>query len=167
LTAVGQVAANDMKKKLLSLLLVAAFPVAACAALGQSPASVASDGATKPSSMHAMAAVPAGQQSTVQLQSVVTQLGVTVNEYSAGGVVFAVTWSGPVMPDLSQILGSYFPQYKAAIQARPTGGLNAPVAVQTGQLVAHAFGHMRAFSGEAYAPALVPAGFNVSTLGAK
>lgn len=117
--------------------------------------------------MHAMAALPAVQQSTVQLQTVATQLGVTVNEYSAGGVVFAVTWSGPVMPDLSQILGSYFPQYKAAIQARPAGGLNAPVAVQTGQLVVHAFGHMRAFSGEAYAPALVPSGFDVTTLGAK
>ena len=35
--------------------------------------------------------------------------GTTVREYvDASGTVFAVSWSGPVLPDLKQLLGPYF-----------------------------------------------------------
>ena len=45
--------------------------------------------------------------------------GTVVNEYeSAEGNVFAVAWHGPFLPDMRQILGSYYDQYAQARQAQ-------------------------------------------------
>ena len=39
--------------------------------------------------------------------------GMIVKEYVApGGVVFGVSWRGPTMPDLQNLLGSYFPEFQ-------------------------------------------------------
>ena len=44
--------------------------------------------------------------------------GTVVREYvAADGKVFAVTFHGPFLPDMRQILGNYFEQYSAAMQA--------------------------------------------------
>ncbi|MFT3929105.1 MAG: DUF2844 domain-containing protein [Spongiibacteraceae bacterium] len=87
----------------------------------------------------------------------VTEAGVTVREYaSQQGVVFAVTWSGPSMPDLQQFLGGYFPQFHAAMAERRQRGVRGPVMLQQNDLVVESRGHMREFSGRAYAPNLLP-----------
>ncbi|WP_128596003.1 DUF2844 domain-containing protein, partial [Paraburkholderia kirstenboschensis] len=44
--------------------------------------------------------------------------GTVVREYlAADGTVFGIAWSGPQMPDLNEMLGSYFPQYVAGVKA--------------------------------------------------
>lgn len=81
-----------------------------------------------------------------------------VREYiSAAGRVFAVTWHGPLLPDLRQTLGSYFTQYQQAAAAPHSG--HRHLRIQEPDLVVHSRGHMRAFSGEAWVPSLLPPNF--------
>ncbi len=144
------------------LTLILTLPMGAWAVLGGNAATIEQDGQpAEVSSTHQLAQHSSG----VQQQSVLTAQNVTVTEYVAGGVVFAISWSGPVIPDMSRLLGTYFPQYAAKLQARQITGRNTPIAVQTPTLVVHASGHMRAYSGSAYAPALVPTGINLTALG--
>ena len=143
-------------------IIMAGLVSAAHAALGGAETSVAQDGSPVMllHRLHSVAAV-----SGVITQSVQTTSGVEVQEFSANGTVFAIRWAGSVVPDMSQLLGTYFPTYRAALFARSPVFRRAPVAVKQSGLVAHAGGHMRAYFGSAYAPALVPAGLDLSTLG--
>lgn len=140
-------------------LLALAAPVAQ-AALGQPLGSASRDGqpTASPRVMAAKAASGAGAVSGVSTQAVLTPEGDTVVEYAnAGGIVFAITWTGPFSPNLQQLLGQYFPDYvQAPTQA---GGLTQ--SSRDGKVVSvRASGHMRSFSGVAWVPALVPAGFD-------
>lgn len=109
------------------------------------------------------AQTPALQAAGVTQQSSTLPTGTTVVEYlDKTGIVFAVTWTGPVLPDLPATLGSYFPQFNMQVQqlgraARAGGVLN----LRTADLVVHSQGRMRHFSGYAYAPGLVPVGLDV------
>jgi Protein of unknown function (DUF2844) len=83
--------------------------------------------------------------------------GRTVREYvSTAGLVFGIAWQGPTMPDLQQLLGSYFGQLKQAARSRRRRG--GPLVVRTKNFVLVSGGHMRSFHGIAYAPNLLPAG---------
>lgn len=85
--------------------------------------------------------------------------GTVVNEYvSPGGKVFAVAWHGPFPPDMQQILGSYFQQYSAALQAREKHFGHRPLNIQQSGLVVQTGGHMRAYFGRAWIPDLLPQG---------
>jgi hypothetical protein len=84
--------------------------------------------------------------------------GTTVREYvSSNGLVFAVAWQGPWLPDLRQMLGPYFDDYQRALQS-PTGRRRArgSLTVELPDLTVQMTGHPRAFSGRAYVPRLVP-----------
>jgi hypothetical protein len=86
-----------------------------------------------------------------------------VREFVAqSGAIFAVTWRGPTMPNLRQTLGKYFDNYVATAKATPLRHRRLDIA-QT-DLVVHASGHMRAFSGIAYLPQAIPSGVNVGEL---
>lgn len=83
--------------------------------------------------------------------------GTVLRQYvSPAGMVFAVSWRGPSLPDLRQVLGRYFEQYTEAVKT-PDGGPGPRVTQQPG-LVAQSGGHMRAFFGRAYVPKLLPRG---------
>jgi hypothetical protein len=87
--------------------------------------------------------------------------GTVIREYiSSVGSVFGLAWSGPQMPNLSDLLGSYFPQYVAGVTSarKVRGGGHGPGIVQDSGLVVHSGGHMGAFSGQAYLPQALPAG---------
>lgn len=92
--------------------------------------------------------------------------GTVVREYlSSDGIAFGVAWSGPRMPDLSALLGSYFPQYVSAVKAnRQTGRMRGPGMVAQDALVVHSGGHMGAFFGEAWLPQALPAGVAASEI---
>ncbi|MBB6100848.1 hypothetical protein F4827_000674 [Paraburkholderia bannensis] len=91
--------------------------------------------------------------------------GTAVREYlSSAGTVFAVAWSGPQMPDLATLLGSYFPQYVAGVQASRAKGVRGPGAVENSAVVVHSGGHMGAFSGQAWLPSALPSGFSTSDI---
>jgi hypothetical protein len=89
--------------------------------------------------------------------------GTLVREYlTPGGVVFGVAWQGPFLPSLADIFGdAYYQQYVAGAQtARAArGGIaRGPMVVDQGGLVVHSGGHPGGFVGNAYVPALLPAG---------
>lgn len=86
--------------------------------------------------------------------------GTVVREYlAADGSVFGIAWRGAQMPDLTDLLGSYFPQYVAGVKTiRAKRGGHGPVAVDQSSLVVHSGGHMGAFAGQAWLPPALPAG---------
>ena len=121
----------------------------AWAVLGQPAASVVDD----QQRMHAQLRTMANEGYMVQ--HIEAADGTMVREYVAPtGLVFGVAWQGPKVPDLTHLLGAYFPLYQAALPAPVLR--RAPVIVHTEALVVEMFGHMRAFSGRAYLPTLVP-----------
>ena len=88
--------------------------------------------------------------------------GTLVREYvSAGGIVFAVTWNGPVLPDLKALLGKHFDTMVAESARAPRAG-RSHLAIDTPEVVINSGGHMRAFEGSAWIPAQFPAGFSAA-----
>ncbi|VVD27295.1 DUF2844 domain-containing protein [Paraburkholderia dioscoreae] len=89
--------------------------------------------------------------------------GVTVREYVLpANVVFAVTWDGPVRPDMSALLGSYFPNAVAASAARARG--TGPLIERNGDFQIESAGAPGHASGKAFLPRLVPANVRVEDL---
>ena len=92
-----------------------------------------------------------------KLHQITTADGGVVKEFvSPAGLVFGVAWQSPHLPNLQQFMGSHMAELQVALQSRthrPGGG---PLIVRTDQLVFVSGGHMRAFHGYAYVPALVP-----------
>lgn len=138
---------------------------AALATLGRSP-STASTTATPASSTSikaAAATAPSGLyvRSQVQLAN-----GTVVNEFTnTDGIVFAVTWVGPVLPDLNSLLGNYFKAFMDEAQRnRAAGKRGAPINLNTDGLVVLSSGRMGHFSGYAHVPALTPAGVSITDL---
>ncbi len=91
--------------------------------------------------------------------------GTVVDEYvSPEGTVFAVTWHGQFPPPMEQILGSYFLEYTAALQAQPKNYGHRPLNIKEPGLVVETGGHMRAHFGRAYIPDLLPQGMTVNQI---
>jgi hypothetical protein len=83
-----------------------------------------------------------------------------VREYvSPAGRVFAVTWHGPLMPNLSQLLGEHVAALGSASQTR-RGGLGH-FAAQTDEVSYVNTGRMRSFRGAAYLIHAIPSGASV------
>jgi len=88
--------------------------------------------------------------------------GTDVREYAnADGIVFAVTWNGPFLPDLRALLGSYF---KDMEQHSAGAGRSSAVSIQTPELTLLSGGRMGAFRGRAWLPRQLPAGLDPRTL---
>ena len=154
------VTVKALKRTLLTTLMAAAlgFAAPAMAALGGDVSSVEADRA---SLKGALTGFRAGQSYGVH--ELTTASGVHVREYVAGGKVFAVSWQGPVIPDLRQVLGAYYTTYAQAAAAPHAGG-HRHLRVEQPGLVVESNGRMRAFYGRAWDPALLPASFTVSDI---
>jgi hypothetical protein len=99
-----------------------------------------------------------------EVREITTPDGVHVREYlTAAGTVFAISWQGPVRPDLRQVLGGYYARYAQAV-ATPHAGGHRHLAVEQPGLVVESNGRMRAFYGRAWDPTLLPAHFSVADL---
>jgi hypothetical protein len=86
--------------------------------------------------------------------------GIVVHQYVApGGAVYAITWRGPRMPDLRELLGPYFEQL-ARRDLRPWNGHHR-VNLVGSDLMVRSSGHRGSFAGRAWVPSLVPAGIGV------
>jgi len=146
-----------LKMALGAALVAGSVTLPAFAALGGDAASVDADAAK----MKGQARATAVAGYTVQ--EITLPSGTVVREYvSAEGKVFAVTWSGMSQPDLQQTLGTYFDQYKAAASAPHAG--HHHLTIHQPELVLNSGGHMRALSGKAYVPALLPPNFSVNDI---
>jgi hypothetical protein len=94
-----------------------------------------------------------------------TENGGHVREFvSPDGVVFAVAWEGPVPPDLRPLLGTSFAAYARALAALQQPGLRRSLHIASSDLVVETAGHLRAYRGRAYLPALIPDGTPTSDL---
>ena len=139
----------------------------AWAALGQAPSLPAIHAASTPLRAAQMrAAKPVVQANFYSVQEMQLESGTLVREYSnLAGMVFAVTWRGPVLPNLSELLGSHFSSFKREVeQVRATGKRGGPVSIRRPELVVSSGGRMRNFFGHAYAPDLIPTGVNIDDL---
>jgi hypothetical protein len=137
------------------------FPTVSHATLGGKPSQTASNAAGKPLLRGAAQADAPNPSWT--LHSTSTADGVTVHEYaSLDGIVFAVTWSGPVRPDMTALLGSYFPNVASAARRAPRG--TGPLVERSGDLQIESIGHQGRFIGKAWLPRLVPAHVDMGDL---
>lgn len=145
-------------------LLLALGSAEAVASLGQAyaaPPLAASAGAAP--AARRLATTPGAAVSLYTRHDTQLESGTTVHEYvRADGLVFAVAWRGPVLPDLSALLGGYFTAFKLETdQARERGRRGSSVRIARADLVVRSNGRMRNFFGHAYAPGLVPAGVDI------
>lgn len=164
---------RTMRAAICAALSCAALSMAApaVAALGGTPTPPPADATSTTTSVAPIARAASGAASAVTAASyTVTETtyatGTVVREYvSAAGAVFGVAWSGTMMPDLSVLLGSYFPQYKSALEAQRTAHPGrGPVYLQLPGLVVLSGGHMGAFGGQAYLPSALPAGVTAADI---
>jgi len=66
---------------------------------------------------------------------------------------------------MRQILGSYFEQYRAAVQGQTTGRMaRRPVMIDQPGLLIQIGGRVRAFAGRAYIPDKLPSGVRVEDI---
>ncbi|MFS2004159.1 DUF2844 domain-containing protein [Duganella sp. CT11-25] len=153
-----------MRRALVLMLFLSLLQGAlAYAALGGAP----SDFGGTPVKQAARSLAAAGSDSTAAVYTVsqsTLDSGTIVREYSdAAGVVFAVSWSGPTLPDLRTLLGDKFTAMTAAAGKRPKAG-HSQLAVEQSDVVIVSNGHMRSFAGHAWLPSALPAGFDTNTI---
>ena len=146
-----------------ALLLAGGAITPARAALGDTVASVQADRASMKGQLRTRS------EPGYSVQEITTAAGTVVREYvSPSGVVFAVSWSGPAMPNLQQTLGRYFAEYTTSVRSQLTARGMHPghnhVEVHSPSLIVHSGGHMRQYFGLAYAPVLVPQNLSISDL---
>jgi hypothetical protein len=149
-------------------LLLAVVSSQALATLGQAPsADLATAGSVSAASGPAAKALAGATASSLYTRhEVLLENGSTIAEYAnPAGQVFALTWRGPVLPDLNALLGNYFKTFSQETdRLRQSGKRSASVAVNLDGLVLQSSGRMRNFQGFAYAPALIPAQLNIHDL---
>lgn len=134
---------------------VAAFP--ALATLGEDVQTVEND------RVQMNAALRTTSAAGYTVHEIQTATNTVIREYvSASGKVFAVSWQGPLLPDLRQTLGRYFSEYNSNASEPHVGRRH--LSIEGADLVVHSNGHMRAFYGSAYVRSLLPANFPVDQI---
>jgi hypothetical protein len=99
------------------------------------------------------------------MREISTGAGMRVREYAdAGGMIFAVAWSGPARPDLRQLLGGYYGEFTAALLERKPLGMHRAVLIAGQSIRVELAGHMRAYTGRAFLPARIPAGVPIQEI---
>ncbi|MFM0592833.1 MULTISPECIES: DUF2844 domain-containing protein [Paraburkholderia] len=151
-----------MKLVKAALAASAFWPLASYAVLGGSPG--ANTGVTARSMLQAAAPRNASAAAaSYTMRESEDADGVTIHEYALPtNVVFAVSWQGPVRPDMRALLGSYFPNFAngGASQTRGAG----PMVEHSGDFHLESAGRAGHFFGKAYLPRLVPANVRVDQL---
>lgn len=128
------------------------------AGLGEPVASVARDQSALNGQAYSVT-----QQGRFSLHEFTTADGVHVREFvSLSGTVFAVAWSGPDIPDLKVLLGSYHADYLAATET-PQANRRA-VVVNNERVVMRMNALPRGFIGGAHLPGQLPAGVSSQEL---
>ena len=136
--------------------MIMLLPRPALAALGGDVNSVHDDQAQM------KGALKTTQVEAYTVHEIKASAGTVVKEYvSPAGQVFAITWRGQFIPNMQQLLGTYFEQFTAAAKAqRESGPGHRPVGIRQPGFVFQNGGHMRSYFGKAYVPEMVPQGVN-------
>jgi Protein of unknown function (DUF2844) len=150
-----------------ALLMLAGIATALCgtpcfASLGRAPSTFA--GATTAHPARTLAAATGAARAAGHTVNTTTLAsGTTVREYvGTDGIVFAVAWNGPFLPDLRELLGDHFATLTgASAQQRRTGG---GVHAAATDVTIESTGHMRAYAGRAWINSRLPAGFDTDAI---
>jgi hypothetical protein len=135
---------------LLGTLAAVCVSAPALAGLGGNAASVEADRV----SMKGVARTTPGVD--YDIHEIQTPAGVVIHEYvSAQGKVFAVSWHGPGLPDLRQLLGSYAARLEQA-QTRSPHYNHHHLRIETPDVMMQFDAYLRSRSGRAWVPALLP-----------
>lgn len=133
--------------KVLLVLIVGTLP--AWATLGEYEGSVSLDQQLLRGEIHEE--VHAGDK----VQVMISSEGAVIREYvSPQGKVFAISWHAHTLPDLQQLLGSYFPRVRQAAETRVRH--SGPLVIETQDFVYFSGGRMMDFHGRALVPSLLP-----------
>jgi hypothetical protein len=132
---------------LLLLLVIPALP--AWAVLGEYEGSVSLDQQVLRAEIREVA------RTGYKVHQMITPEGAVIREFvSPEGKVFGIAWQSRTLPNLQQLLGSYFPRIEQAAQAHVQH--RAPLLINTPDLVYFSGGRMMNFYGSAYVPGLLP-----------
>lgn len=142
------------------VLVTLAFSPPASAELGGYADSVQVDQAKMKASLKVT------QAKAYAVHEITTPTKIVVREYvGPDGRVFGVAWRGPFLPDLSQLLGSFYGQYSDAIKTeKRTYAGHRPVDIQQPRLVVQGGGHMLGHFGRAYVPDMLPEGVSTDAI---
>lgn len=158
---------NSVRHLLAAGLLLPAASLVCHASLGRAPSVFpdASSNAVRARVLAASgAAASAAGAASYTVNSSVLPSGTTVREYvGADGIVFAVSWNGPFLPDLRNLLGDHFTTMTSEAARHPKAG-HSQLRVDRADVTIESTGHMRAFAGRAWINARLPAGFNTQDI---
>ena len=157
-----------MKNNLKTILLIASIstPLSAWATLGENTSSIMNDAIV----LKASAPVAQDQQSldqtttngaNYQTNTLVTQTGIVIKQFSNNGNVFGVAWHGPKVPNQSQLFGKYFTVYQTS---QPSYKSLTMRRVSTSDFVSSTSGWMGHYEGKAIIPSLAPANVTINSL---
>ncbi|MFM0665247.1 DUF2844 domain-containing protein [Paraburkholderia sediminicola] len=148
-----------MKFVKIVLAVSALLPLASYAALGGAPGA----GSAPKSLLQSAAPNSLSAAAAYTVRESYDTDGVRIREYVLPtNVVFAVTWQGPVRPDMVALLGSYFPNAVAAGTGRARG--TGPLIERNGDFQIESAGRAGNFFGKAVLPRLVPANVRADDL---
>jgi hypothetical protein len=150
----------QLKMLVMAALIIPSAPVEAWASLGGDTASVQAD------QIHLQGRRSIKSAGSYTVHEIQGTAGTVVREYvSPEGKVFGVAWQGPWMPDMRQLLGTYFDQYAHANQLEKGARIRrGPVLINEPGLVVQIGGHPRAFAGRAYVPEMLPSGVRAENI---
>jgi hypothetical protein len=142
------------------VLVILAFSLPSFAELGGYADSVEVDRAKM------KATLKVTQAKAYAVHEITTPTKTVVREYvAADGRVFGVAWQGPFLPNLAQILGSFYGQYSDAIKTeKRTYAGHRPVDIRQPRLVVQGGGHMLGHLGRAYVPDMLPEGVSADAI---
>lgn len=151
--SVGAARTRSLACRGLALLILLA-PLSAFAALGGDLNSVVRDQARLEGTLQTT------RMTAFTVHEIRPQTGIVIREYvSPAGNVFAVSWRGPWLPDMQQLLGAYFQKFADAVQAQvSTHAGRKPLTIVQPDFVFQQGGHIRSFAGRAYLPQMLPPG---------
>jgi hypothetical protein len=142
-----------------AMFVAAALPSLAWAELGGTVASVEND------AIHMKGTLRAAATQEYTWHEIQAPTGHVVREYaSVDGKIFGVSWEGPTIPNLRQLLGeTYFAKFQQAAAKRKHYG-RGPMLIEMPEFVFQQTGHMRDFHGRAYLPQALPQGVDASAI---
>ena len=149
-----------LKRLVITAVVLIAAAMPAEASLGGDAASIQAD------QLHMQGSRTMKAAESYTMHEIQAANGTVVREYlSAEGKVFAIAWHGPWIPDMHQLLGSYFDQYAQANQAQRGARMRrGPILINQPGLVVQIGGHPRAFTGRAYVPEMLPSGVGAGNI---
>ena len=144
---------NSMTTKTLLVALLVTYASTCAAGLGDAPARFGKHVAATKTTAGAV------DHATYTDLEKTLDSGTVVHEYlDVSGTVFAVSWSGPFLPNLKELLGAHFDTMVAHVNKTPGAG-RSQLVMKRDDVVIISGGHMGSFEGKAWIPAKLPAGF--------